>query len=497
MKVYVKKSDKNTMIPGIIVTIVFLSFSIGMFISVITSGKSFNDVLAAAGILLIAAIMFFGFGMFFVYALFKRPKGYKAKLINKISETYNGKQITYMEFQTQKEQEQEEDFIPSDYNCYTIGENNLIVGNDYSLKVKEINWEPKFVEEISNSSEKTKNKVADKVPNMTMTPIFLAVGVFFGGDVLFAILGIIKYPQYTYIYMLVGFLCGMGAFRALKACKIWKIDNNIQHNEKDFNLELEKIKPIDNKQKKVGNIVIRYFLILLIVFPIIWFMILLKMDITKEDFMITFPMILFVELPIIAVILYNIGYDGRLIKRHKINVSENINIPDIKYFKIFRATKDTNFPRYFIIDQNRNLIFQIKRSNFIGNKFVICNPKNIKVGEIETKLFSLTNEFIVNIINEKTFIVRSKMQLQSSYQVIGRDYYVKGDTHLVRNIICDKESDIAYIYAISKHNNNWHELGNMEITLNNDVNNSIDIIMIALCVTMGNIQTFDEHIDKS
>ena len=220
------------------------------------------------------------------------------------------------------------------------------------------------------------------------------------------------------------------------------------------------------------------------------------MIIGKDAFMIEYSMILFVELPIIIMILYNIGYDERLIKRHKVNIIENINIVDIKYFNIFRATKNATFPQYFIVDQNKNLIFKIKKSNFIGNKFVICNPYNIKIGEIKSKLFSF-NEFIINIINEKPFIIRSKMQLHSNYQVIGRDYYVKGDTNLIRNIIYDnKENDIAYISAISKHNNNWYELGNMEVILNDDVNNSIDIMIMALCITMGNFKIFDRRIDR-
>lgn len=221
------------------------------------------------------------------------------------------------------------------------------------------------------------------------------------------------------------------------------------------------------------------------------------MNIPKESFIIAFSMILFVELPIIIMILYNIGYDERLIKRHKVNISENINISSIKYFNIFRPAKNATFPQYFIVDKDKNLIFKIKKSNFIGNKFVICNPNNIKIGEIKSRIFSLTNEFIVNIINEKPFIIRSKMQLHSNYQIIGRDYYVKGDTHLVRNIIFDnKGNDIAYVSAVSKHNNNWYELGNMEIALNENVNNSVDIIIIVLCITMGNFQTFDRRIDR-
>lgn len=497
MRVYVKKENKNTMIPGIIVTIIFLSVSVGIFIAFFKIGKSFIDALASFGITLLFAIIFFGFSMYFIYALIKRPKGYKAKLVNKRVETYNVKQITYMEFNTEKEREQEEDFISADYKCYTIGENNLIVGNDYSLIIKEFNWEPKYVEEINNSYEQTKNKVSSKVPNMTMSPVFFSVGLIFGGLLFLCVLGIIMYPQYTSTYIIFGIFCGTSLFMTFKGSKTWKVDNNIEQNKQDLNLKLEKIKPIDNNQEKVGNIVIKHLLILLVAFPIVWSMILLKMRIPKESFIIAFSMILFIELPIIVMILYNIGYDDRLIKRHKVNIIENINIADIKYFNIFRPTKNTTFPQYFIVDQNKNLIFKIKKSNFIGNKFVICNHHNIKIGEIKSKIFSLTNEFAINIINEKPFIIRSKMQLHSNYQVIGRDYYVKGDTHLVKNIIYDnKENDIAYISAISKHDNNWYELGNMEITLNENVNNSVDIMIMALCITMGNFQTFDRRIDR-
>lgn len=497
MKVYVKKEDKNTMIPGIIVTIIFLSVSVGIFIAFFKSEKSFADALASFGVTLVFAIIFFGFSMCFIYALFKWPKGYKAKLVNKKIETYNGRQITYMKFKTEKESEQEEDFISSDYRCYTIGENNLIVGNDYSLRIKEFNWEPKFVEEINNSYKRPKNKVTSKVPNMTISPVFFSVGLFFGVLIFLCILGIIRYPQYTSTYIMFGTFCSAALFMTFKGSKTWKVDNNIEQNEKDLNLELEKIKPIDNNQEKIGNIVIKHLLILLLVFPIIWFIIILKMNIPKESFMIAFSMILFVELPIIVTILYNIGYDERLIKRHKVNISENINVDNIKYFNIFRPTKNATFCQYFIVDQNKNLIFKIKKSNFMGTKFVICNSYNIKIGEIKSKSFSLTNEFVINIINENPFIIRSKMQLHSNYQVIGRDYYVKGDTHLIRNIIYDnKENDIAYISAVSRHNNNWYELGNMEVILNDNVNNSVDIIIIALCITMGNFQTFDRRIDR-
>lgn len=496
MKVYVKKEDKNTIIPGIIVAIVFLSFSIGIFIAYFKSGKSFAEALVSFGITFFVAIIFFVFGVFFIYFLFKRSKGYKAKLVNKKIETYNGKQITYMEFNTEKEREQEEDFISSDYRCYTVGENNLIVGKDYLLRIKEFNWEPKFVDLINNSNKNFKNNVTSKVPNMSMIPIFLSIRLILYGWIFLCVLGIIKYPQYTFTYIMFGAFCGVPLYMMSKGSKTWKIDNNLDKNEKSLNLKLEKIKPINDNQKKVGNMTIRSLLILLLVFPVIWFILILVMNIPKEAFIIVFSMILFVELPIIVMILYNIGYDERLIKKYKINISENVDVDKIKCFSIFRPTKNATFSQYFVVDQNKNLIFKIKKSNFIGTKFAICNSHSTKIGEIELKLFSLTNEYVVNIINEKPFVVRSKMQLHSNYQVIGRDYYVKGDAHLITNIIYDsKENDIAYMSSVVK-NNNWYELGNTEVTLSANVNNSIDIMVIALCITMGNIQSFDRRINR-
>lgn len=491
VRVYVKKEEKNAIIEGIVITIGFLAVSIYIFINFFKSGKTLIDALASFGTLLLFAIIFFAFSIYFIYFLIKRPRGFKAKLIDKKIENYNGQQITYMKFRVQKEREQAIDFIRSEYNCYTIGENNLIVENEYVLRIKEWNWEPKYVEELESN---TSNKVASKVPNMTMSPVFFSIGLISGGMLFLCILGLVLYPQYAFTYIITSIFSGIGLYMTFKSNNSWKADNNIGQNENDLNLKLklEKIKSLDKTQEKVGNIVIKNLLILMIVFPIVWFFIISRTNLEKEAFIIVFSMILFPELPIILMILFNIGYDERMIKKHNVNITENIDIVNTRSFNIFRPTKNTTFPQYFIIDSNKNLILKIKQANFIGNKYVICNQKNIKIGEIKSNLFSLTNEFMVSIVNEKPFIVRSKMQLNANYQVIGRDYYVKGDTHLIRNIIYDNnDNEIAYISAISKHNNNWYELGNMEVVLNNEVNNSMDIIIIALCITMGNFQTSD------
>ena len=99
---------------------------------------------------------------------------------------------------------------------------------------------------------------------MTMSPVFLTIGLIFGGLLFLCILGIIIYPQYTSIYIIAGIFFGISLFVTSKGSKTWKMDNNLINEKTNANLKLEKIKPLENKQKKVGNIVIKHLLILLI-----------------------------------------------------------------------------------------------------------------------------------------------------------------------------------------------------------------------------------------
>ena len=255
--------------------------------------------------------------------------------------------------------------------------------------------------------------------------------------------------------------------------------------ELDIEKELEKIKPTNTntKDEVVGNMLIKQLFVCLLVIPAIWFLIILKMDIPRESIMNTFLMISFVELTIIIMILYTIGYDDRLVKKYKVNILENINIDNVKKFNIFKSTKIALFSQYFIVDQNRNLILKIKRSSLIGNNFVICDSHKIKVGEM--KYYGITGEFFIDMVNEESFTVRRDFEKRLNYQVVGRNYYVKSDTNLIRSIICDdKENEIAYITATSKDDVTWHDLDNAEVNLNKNEINNIDIMLISLCITM-------------
>lgn len=212
MKVYVKKEDKSSMTLRIIITIIFISFPIGIFIFEYKSSMSFVSALISSGL---NTGIFLAFGIYFIYELFKSPKEYKLKLIIKRNETYKGKKITYMRFSKQKEKDID-DLNALDYKCYTVGENNLIVGNDYILKIKEYNWEPKRVEEIDNSKEK---KVISKDPHINFLSILLPVGLFFLGLLFLCILGIIIYPEYASTYITFFIVLGTTLFAIYKIIK--------------------------------------------------------------------------------------------------------------------------------------------------------------------------------------------------------------------------------------------------------------------------------------
>lgn len=218
MRVYVKKEDRNPMFPGIIVMTIFLSFSIGMFIAFIQSDKPFIETLASAGSLLLFAIIFFAFGIYFAHALIKKPKAFLGQLVSKKSEIYKGKNITSMVFRIRAGKEQKEECDEVEYQCYTKGENNLILEKEYVLKIKEFNWEIKYVKEMIDE----KNEVVRSLPEVTLYPVLLAILFFFGGMVFLCILGLIFYPENLVYYISFGICFGIGFYKLFKSRNKWK-----------------------------------------------------------------------------------------------------------------------------------------------------------------------------------------------------------------------------------------------------------------------------------
>lgn len=489
MKVYVKKEDKENRIPKIIAIISFLIFPAYIYYNVFESHMSFTNLLETYGIALVISTVFFLVAVMMIYTFFKKPKCYKATLIDKKVETYEKNKITYMTFKMKIKENQEDDYGHSICNCYTIEKNNLVIGNDYALGIKEFNWEPVFVTEIRNN----KDNIVKEIPKVSINPIFLLFTLITLTILVICIMGLINHPDSMISYLITVVCSILFLFIAHKVCKRWNDDHSSNHNAKDLNLKLKRIKKLDKNFTKVENIAIRKLIILLIVIFIIWFIVIINIKLTKINYLT----ILFIEMPIILIILYYINYDERLIEKYKINVTDKIEIPNIKEFDIIIPFQRNIFAQYFIIDQNRNLLFKIKKTGFFENNFIICDFNDIKVGEITSSLFTLTSEFVVNLVNKKPFIIRLKMLLNHDYEIAGRSYYVKGNADLIKNVIYDKnDNEIAYTFAISQNNKNLYNLGNTRTIINDKIKNNIDIILIALCTTMGNLQTFRKNMNK-
>lgn len=179
MKVYVKEGECQSLIPGILGTIGFLALATVILVPCF-SYDSFMEAVWHDGMGMLFGLVFFAFGLFSLYTLIKRPKRYSAILIKKSVEDYCGSQITYMTFYASKVKEGIEDMIPTKYNCYTYGNNDLVENGKYILKIKEFNWKVKAVEEDND----LENNVA-KIPNMTLTPVFIALLLIFGRNSFF------------------------------------------------------------------------------------------------------------------------------------------------------------------------------------------------------------------------------------------------------------------------------------------------------------------------
>lgn len=223
MKVYLKKEDKNSMIPGIIVMIIFIAIFTGVTISILNEQTDFVHILLKYNVLLIFALIFGGFGIFFLIFLIKRPKRYLAKLVAKKLEKYKDLEITYMKFTVKGNTPDD----ISEYKCYTIGENDLQIGNEFVLKIKQFNWEPKYVEKQGNNF-----KVKETLPKKQRSLVFILVNIVFVSLLVVSILGIIMYPEYLYIYAIVDIISIVAIYKAFKGYKVYRVEDKSNSNLK-------------------------------------------------------------------------------------------------------------------------------------------------------------------------------------------------------------------------------------------------------------------------
>ena len=298
----------------------------------------------------------------------------------------------------------------------------------------------------------------------------------------------------------------MAVCAVIKSSKTWKQDNNIQNSEEriETSSKLNKYNVLMEEKKKVGNVIIQNILKLPLLITLIWYIgtfllfarngeNLLEQDSFGLLFILLLP-IPFIILPCFFMSIYYINIDNRLIKKYKLIINDNVDITKVKSLHIFRPIKNVTYEKFFIVDENNNLLYKIQKKGNLKPKYLIIDSNDIKQGEINIDIFSLTSEYIVRLIGEEPYSVRAKFQLAHNYNVTGRNYIVKGDMRGIANIIYNlNEEEQALIFATSTKNNLWATLSSTDVTIVNS--NNIDLTLISFCLTHGNFHRAIREID--
>lgn len=225
MKVYVKKGEYQSPIPGIITIIIFLSFAFGL-LNEMLKYNNFIDILANVGIGIFVAIFFFCFGIYFFYLLIKKPKKYTAKLISKVPTKYKGKDIIYMTFKVIKNINRQDDLTSDIYKCFTYEENDFIINNLYNIYLKEFNWKIKKIEDKHDD-------LIIKAPATSMKPVFISIIGFFSANILLSILGIIYYKEFSFTYILMILIFTPVTLFSIKFFKEYEHNQNNNNNNNE------------------------------------------------------------------------------------------------------------------------------------------------------------------------------------------------------------------------------------------------------------------------
>lgn len=481
MKVYVKKGECQSLIPGIIASIAFLICPVYVFFTM-CSADSFMEGLSKVGSWFIFAIIFLCFDIYFFSLLLKKSKKYTAKLISKTKDKYKGKDIIYMVFRAVKEKELNDDFVPREYRCFTYQDNNLFVNNIYNIYIKEFNWKIKKID----------NEIADsiiKTPTSVIKPIFISIELIMLFNVLLGVLGIIYYKKYIFTNIILIIIFSIAFLYTKKVSDQYTSDNEKYPKTKN-NTNLQKYSILLDNGKKVNNLIVKDLLKYLLILPIIWFTILyIFNNFSLNNMFYPFIVITIPMAMLLLLIICYINYDNRLIKKHKLNILTSKNIENINNFIIFRPTSNITFEKYFIVDlEDNTLIANVQKNGILGNKYLVYSSSNKVIAEIRKKIFSTSIEYIIRPINIQPYSVRLKLLMGHDYEINGiNNYFIKGNIDATENIIFNNNDEIIAKISARKENN-WYNLGNTSVEINNYQNN-INIILISLCITMGNFES--------
>ena len=267
--------------------------------------------------------------------------------------------------------------------------------------------------------------------------------------------------------------------------------------------ELEGIAPFKNKRETVGNLDIIKWLFIAVAIPVLWYLFFYRGSFDPETLKKAFSEIWVIapmELFALGALFFTMGKEKRAIKRNGVSTDVRVDIPGLREFCIFRATWDTNYPQYFAVDRDKNMILRFKCTNSLGTRLSVCEPDGTKIGEIDKKLLTMAHEYTVKLADEEPFIVRSSTDVYedayagrySDYEVIGRNYLVKGCWQAFDSVICDaEENQVATVSSSIKIKGIWRQMRESQFVLKGETRGSLDLLALAFCVALGNDETVD------
>ena len=149
-------------------------------------------------------IIFLGGTVFFIVMIFKRPKKFNAILLEK---KINKEGILELFFEVKGYQKQY-------LSCLVEKDNDFNVGEYYLLTIKEVFEMILYIED--NNNEKSNDTSFERIINHKDFPLYfgvLAVEFVLLFLIVLCIIGLILYPKYFYIYIIVAIILILTLFR--------------------------------------------------------------------------------------------------------------------------------------------------------------------------------------------------------------------------------------------------------------------------------------------
>ena len=205
MKVYMKKEDRDPLLPQI----VFYLISFGLPALIIYLIVSYEGDILSALNHYSNILVFLGLpgllDLYIIYALIKPPTKEIVVLDSINEEMYNGNKITYMVVgsQSKKTGKVYHDF----YRCYTYESVDYKQGDTFELTIKEFNHKLLKLEKSDVFIEETPGDVSTIVntPRVKIATFIFMIPFFIPSIICFYAL--YKYPSYWYVYLPIALLC--------------------------------------------------------------------------------------------------------------------------------------------------------------------------------------------------------------------------------------------------------------------------------------------------